>query len=79
MSKNNRYRIVIEKSTITIASHEKNDHRQCLDNILYHKDTIGQADGVSPSGLRLKNLHFFTLQPYNPHFLGSHRSDPMGS
>ena len=44
MSKNNRYRIVIEKSTITIASHEKNDHRQCLDNILYHNDTIGRTD-----------------------------------
>ena len=24
--------------------------------------------GVSPSGLRLENLHFFTLHPYNPHF-----------
>ena len=128
MSKNNRYRIVIEKSTITIASHEKNDHRQCLDNILYHKDTIGRTDGrtdgrgrilarksvfcyrtpdfvngffvalddifdlapsdrflnflfpsygVSPSGLRLENLHFFTLHPYNPHFLESDGSDPM--
>jgi hypothetical protein len=44
MSKNNRYRIVIEKSTFTIASHEKNDHRQCLDNILYHNDTIGRTD-----------------------------------
>ena len=45
MSKNNQYRIVIEKSTITIAAHEKNDHRQCLDNILYHNDTIGRTDG----------------------------------
>ena len=35
--------------------------------------------GVSPSGLRPKNLHFFTLHPYNPHFLGSDGSDPMGS
>ena len=35
--------------------------------------------GVSPSGLRPKNLHFFTLHPYNPHFLGSDRSDLMGS
>ena len=35
--------------------------------------------GVSPSGLRPKNLHFFTLHPYNPHFLGSDGSDPTGS
>ena len=35
--------------------------------------------GASPSGLRPKNLHFFTLHPYNPHFLGSDGSDPMGS
>ena len=33
--------------------------------------------GVSPSGLRLENLHFFTLHPYNPHFLESDGSDPM--
>ena len=26
-----------------------------------------------------KNLHFFTLHPYDPHFLGSDESDPMGS
>ena len=33
----------------------------------------------SPSGLRLENVHFFTLHPYNPPFLGSDGSDPMGS
>ena len=26
-----------------------------------------------------ENLHFFTLHPYNPHFLGSDGSVPMGS
>ena len=35
--------------------------------------------GVSPSGLRPKNLHFFTLHPYNPNFLGSDGSESMGS
>ena len=33
----------------------------------------------SPSGLRLENVHFFTLHPYNTPFLGSDGSDPMGS
>ena len=63
MSKNNRYRIVIEKSTITIASHEKNDHRQCLDNILYHNDTIGRTDGrTDGAGFWPENL-FFAIGP----------------
>ena len=57
MSKNNRYRIVIEKSTITIASHEKNDHRQCLDNILYHNDTIGRTDGRTDGRQKCEYIH----------------------
>ena len=33
---------------------------------------------MSPSGLRLENLHFFTLHPYNPHFFGVRRIRPNG-